>query len=347
MKKYRGAILGCGQVSRHHLRGWEQIEDVEIVALYNRTYSRAVERAQEFGFPLDHVYSDYLELLAKEELDFVDIASAPSAHKEQVIAAAKHGYQVLCQKPLASTEEDVMEMIAACKAANVLFSVNENWRWRTWYRDIKELLERNVIGEPRYIRIIKHSNITLPGVDGSSPPLTKKQPYTMDLDRLIIFEWGTHILDILRFLFGEIKSVYASMDKVSQYFKGEDRAVLVMDVNGISAIIDASWASWNTTSQMLEQVVIEGDEGKIEILPELGNILRVSSRSETWERPAFQGDPKDAYQDSYTAALRHFIDCLRTGEMPETVIEDNYKTVTATFAAYESADKGQVIYLDR
>jgi predicted dehydrogenase len=345
MKKYRGAILGCGQVSRHHLRGWEQIKDVEIVALYNRTYSRAVERAQEFDIPVEHVYDDYLDLLEKENLDFIDVASAPNAHKEQVIAAAKHGYHILCQKPLALTDQDILEMIAACKAANVLFSVNENWRWRTWYREIKELLERRVIGEPRYIRITKHSNITLSGEDGSPPSLTKKQPYTMDLDHLIIFEWGTHILDVLRFLFGEIISVYASMDKVSPYFKGEDRAALLMNVNGVTALFDASWASWNKPPEMLEQVVIEGDEGKIEILPEAGNVLRVTSRSETWERPAFQGEPEDAYQASYTTACRHFIDCLRTGEMPETVIEDNYKTVAATFAAYKSADKGQVVYL--
>ena len=314
--------------------------------MYNRTYSRAVERAQEFDIPLEHVYGDYLELLEKEKLDFIDVASAPFAHKEQVISAANHGYHVLCQKPLAPTDDDVLEMIAACEAANVLFSVNENWRWRTWYREIKEILGRRVIGEPRYVRITKHSNITLPGVDGSPPSLTKKQPYTMDLDHLIIFEWGTHILDVLRFLFGEIISVYASMDKVSHYFKGEDRAALLMNVNGVTALFDASWVTWNRPPEILEQVVIEGDEGKIEILPEAGNIFRVTSRTENWEKPAFQGDPKDAYQASYTAAFRHFIDCLRTGERPETVIEDNYKTVMATFAAYDSVDKGQVVYLN-
>jgi predicted dehydrogenase len=121
---------------------------------------------------------------------------------------------------------------------------------------------------------------------------------------------------------------------------------LVLDVNGVTALFDASWASWNTPSQMLEQVVIEGDSGKIEIMPEMGNLLRLSSRDETWERPAFEGEPNDAYQASYTAAIRHFVDCLKTGKMPETVIEDNLKTISATYAAYESADTGQVVHLE-
>lgn len=345
MKKYRAAVLGCGQVSRYHLRGWAEIEDVEIVALYNRTYSRAVERAQEFGIPLDHVYSDYLELLRNEDLDFVDIASAPSAHKAQVIAAAGYGYHILCQKPVAPTLDDVLEMKAACEEANVLFSVNENWRWRVWYRDLKDILDRNIIGKPRYIRIIKHSDITLPGLDSSPPSLTIKQPYTMEMDKLIMFEWGTHILDVMRYLFGEIQNVYATMDNISQYFKGEDRALLLMRVGDVTAFFDASWASWNTPSELLEQVLIEGDDGKIELMPDFGNILRVTSKKENWEKPAHQGSQADAYQASYSAAIRHFANCLKTGMLPETVIDDNLHTIKATFAAYESDSKRQVIYL--
>jgi predicted dehydrogenase len=93
-------------------------------------------------------------------------------------------------------------------------------------------------------------------------------------------------------------------------------------------------------------VTIEGDEGTLELLPDQGDTLRITTRSETWRRPAFDVTPEEAYQASYTAAQRHFIQCLREGRSPETVASDNLKTLVATFAAYESAAKNQVIFLE-
>ena len=110
---FRGALLGCGHISPFHLRAWDRIEGVEIVALANRTVSKAEARAREFGIPLEHVYSDYRELLKNEELDFVDIATAPHIHRQQVEAAAARGFHVLCQKPFAPTLDDARAMMAA------------------------------------------------------------------------------------------------------------------------------------------------------------------------------------------------------------------------------------------
>jgi predicted dehydrogenase len=341
-------MLGCGHICPFHLRAWAQIEGVEIVALANRTASKAEARAREFGIPLAHVYSDYRELLDNEPLDFVDIATAPHIHRQQVEAAAAHGLHVLCQKPFAPTLEDAQAMIAVCDRAGVLLSINENWRWRRWYREIKHLLNQEIVGRPRYARIARHSNATLPRLDGSLPPLFVNQAYTAEMDRLILYEWGIHLIDVLRFLFGEVTSIYARMDKVSPLGKGEDRALLVLEVGGVTALIDVSWATVDGEERFsqLEQVTIEGDEGTLELLPDQGDTLRITTRSETWRRPAFDVTPEEAYQASYTAAQRHFIQCLREGRSPETVASDNLKTLVATFAAYESAAKNQVIFLE-
>ena len=158
----RAAILGCGQVSIPQLRAWSQIEGVEVVALYNRTLSKAQERAREFGISQEHVYSDFEALLQTEKVDFVDVATAPQAHRELVEAAAAHGLPALCQKPMATNLEDARLMIAACNRAGILFSINENWRWRSHYREVKHLLDQGIIGQPRFVRFTSHRNITLP-----------------------------------------------------------------------------------------------------------------------------------------------------------------------------------------
>lgn len=343
----RGAMLGCGHVALFHLRAWARIEGVTIVALANRTVGKAEARAREFGIPLEQVYSDYRELLDKEGLDFVDIATAPNIHRQQVEAAAARGLHVLCQKPFAPTLDDAQAMIAAGDRAGVLFSINENWRWRSWYREVKRLLDEGTIGRPRYVRLYRHSNSTLPHPDGSLPALFIKQPYTAEMNRLIFYEWGVHLVDVLRFLLGEVTRVHARMDRVSPLCKGEDRAIVTLEVGGVTGLIDISWATVEpeTRFSQLEQVTIEGDEGTIELLPDQGDILRVTTKSETSQRPAFDVAPEEAYQASYTVAQRHFIECLREGRSPETVASDNIKTLAATFAAYESAARKQEVAL--
>ena len=238
-------------------------------------------------------------------------------------------------------------MIVACNRAGVLFSINENWRWRSWYREVKRLLDEGIIGRPRYVRLYRHSNSTLPCPDGSLPAVFINQPYTAEMERLILYEFGIHLVDVMRFLLGEVTRVHAWMDRVSPLCKGEDRAVVTLEVGGATGLIDISWATVEpeTHFSQLEQMTIEGDEGSIELLPDQGDILRVTTKSETWQRPAFDVSPEEAYQASYTAAQRHFIECLRSGKVPETVASDNIKTLAATFAAYESAERKQEVAL--
>jgi predicted dehydrogenase len=345
----RGAMLGCGHISPFHLRAWERIEGVEIVALANRTISKAEARAREFGISLGRVYGDYRKLLdrEKEEIDFVDIATAPDVHRQQVEAAAAHGLHILCQKPMAPTLADAHAMIAACDRAGVLFSINENWRWRTWYREIKRLLDEGVVGVPRYIRIARRSDTALPRPDGSPHPAFVNQAYMADLDRLILYEWGIHLIDVVRFLFGPVTSVYARMDRVSSLYQGEDRALVCLVLAGVTGLIDISWATVGVEhmASHLEEVTIEGDKGSIELLPDRGDVLRVTTSDGTWQRPAIDVAPAEAYQASYVAAQRHFVDCLRNGQLPETVASDNVQTLAATLAAYESAARNEVMYL--
>jgi predicted dehydrogenase len=361
----RGALLGAGTVSYHHLVAWRRVPGVEIVALYNRTLDKARQRAEQFGIDAAHIYSDCEQLLAREVLDFVDIATAPSVHRAQVEAAAARGLPVLCQKPLAPTLDDAEAMIATCQQAGVLLSVNENWRWRAWYRTLKRLLDDRRIGPVRYARIASHHNLTLPRPDAETPPLFTSQAYTQTMPKLILFEWGVHLIDTLRMLLGEVDWVYGRMDRVSPLCAGEDRAFLVLGFGGITANIDISWASLQPECppSLLEDVIIEGDDGTIALVPNRGQgdliaitdlrgtdlrregLERAGSPYRTSVLPAHDGDLAAAYQASYDAAQGHFIDCLRAGVEPETVASDNLKTLRAMFAAYESAERNAVVFL--
>ncbi len=343
----RGGLIGSGHISENHLRAWSQIEGVEIVALANRTKSKAEERAVEFGISLEHVYSDHREMLKNEGLDFVDIVTAPDIHRRQVEESAAFGVNVFCQKPFAPTLEDAQTMIKSCDQAGILFAINDNWRWRSWYRDIKRFIQQGMVGYPRYMRIVRHNNLALPLPDGSLPPVFINQSYLLTIEKLIVYEWGIQLIDVLRFLFGEVKNIYARMDRTSPICAGEDRAIMTLEVGSVNCVIDISWASENGEkhASQLEQVTLEGDTGTIELLPDQGDILKISNKTGTYQQPAFSCTPEEANQASYTAAHRHFVECLRKGTLPETVARDNLKTLATTFAAYESARQNKVVVL--
>ena len=76
MEKLRGGLFGCGMISEFHLRGWQRVPEVEIVALGNRTISRAEARRDQFA-PQTHLYENLEAMLEKERLDFVDILTVP------------------------------------------------------------------------------------------------------------------------------------------------------------------------------------------------------------------------------------------------------------------------------
>jgi len=363
-------MIGAGSITPYHLTAWSHTEGVEIVAIYNRTIEKAQTLAARFGIGSDRVYDGLAAMLDRETgLDFVDVATVPDLHRPHVEAAAARKVNVLCQKPLAPSLADAHAMIDACRRAGVLLSVNENWRWRSWYRDVRRLLDEGTVGRPRYARIAAHRNVTL-GLPGSAPTgLLTRQSYTRTMPRLILYEWGIHLVDTLRMLLGEPRWVHATMARLSPHVAGEDRALMTFGfgkAGEITASVDISWSTvaGEELPTMLEEVTIEGERGTIALVPNRGDgdLLRVTrllpeervppDRDRPWSPamvsadPAHDGDIAAAYQASYDAAHAHFADCLRGGRLPETHAGDNLKALRAVFAAYRSAAENRVVSIE-
>jgi predicted dehydrogenase len=360
----RGALVGAGTIAPYHLTAWSHTPGVEIVAICNRTLEKAHALARRFDIAAGHVYGDLNSMLTSERnLDFVDVVTAPDLHRRHVEIAAGHGVNVLCQKPFAPSLADACAMIDACSRAGVLLSINENWRWRSWYRTIRDLVADDGIGTLRYVRIATHRNGTLGLLDGREPAMLTRQPFMRHMPCLIVLEWAIHLIDTLRMLVGEPNWVHASMMHVSPHVAGEDRALMTFGFGEMVASIDVSWATIGPEElpTLLEEVVIEGDLGSIALVPNRGDgdLIRIVRRlpedrlpvdkERPWSpvmttvMPAHDGDIAAAYQASYDAAHAHFAECLRSGRLPETNAVDNLKTLRAVFAAYESAAENRIV----
>jgi predicted dehydrogenase len=337
MANLRFAILGTGYWSRFQLGGWQELEGVECVALYNRTRSKAEAQAREFGVPM--VYDDPEELLEKEDLDFLDIITNVETHSQFVHLAAAHNLPVICQKPMATTLQEAEAMVRTCQRAGVPFLVHENWRWQRPIRQVRRALDEASIGAPFRARIHYCS----------SYPVFDNQPFLKELEQFILTDMGTHILDVARFLFGEAESVYCQTHRIHRDIKGEDVATVMMAmVTGATVVCEISYAS-RTEFERFPQtyITIEGEKGAIVLDQDYA--VRVTTEEGTCSKRyppwhyAWAEPTHDLSHASIVPCNANLLQAIRGAGQAETTAEDNLKTLGLVFGAYESAASGVVV----
>ncbi len=144
MDKLKFAVLGCGFWSKFQIGAWSEVEGAELVAVYNRTLSKAVKIADYFRVP--RVYDDPEELFANEKVDFVDIITDVDTHALFVGLAVKHGIKhIICQKPMAPDFETAKSMVKTCMEARAKLYIHENYRWQAPVSRFKQIIDSGVI----------------------------------------------------------------------------------------------------------------------------------------------------------------------------------------------------------
>jgi D-apiose dehydrogenase len=343
----RVAMAGTGYVSPYHLKGWQHHQNLEIVALCAIDQAQAEARARQFG--ISKVYARFEEMLDTEKPDVVDICTPAAVHPLQVKAAAARGIHVLCQKPLADCLESARELARITESAGVRLMIHENFRFRIWYRELKRRLDSGIIGRPYYCRSDARIGGTLPTAFSPDRPwILKRHSHYAEVDKYLILESMIHQLDVCRFLFGDARQIYARARRISPFIKGEDLASLMVDFDGLHAVVERNYAARGHSPPPIvtEKVIVEGEKGSIFLEP--NGSMRVEVDMPGDRKTIVPEYPvQDAYADSFAATIRHFVECLRSGKPFETGPEDNLKTLSLTFAAYESIKTGKAIPLPR
>ncbi len=337
MKRF--AVLGCGFWSQYQIAGWQEVGGVELVAVYNRTLPRAKEIAQRFGVP--RVYDDARQLFENEKLDFVDIITNVETHEKFTLMAAEYGVPVICQKPMATDLVAAQRMIEACDKAGVPLYIHDNWRWQLPIRALKDRLDEGIIGQPFRARVT-YSN---------SFPVFENQPFLAELDQFILTDMGVHILDVVRFLFGEVETLYCQIAKVHKNIKGEDVATLSLRMkNGMHVTVELSYASKVEHDRFPETFIsVEGEKGSIELAPDywIRTTTKEGTMAKRVELPYYPwvDSRYEVVHTSIVEANRNLLAAIKGEQEGETIAQDNYKTLELVYTAYESAEKNAVIEL--
>ena len=112
----RFGIIGAGMIAHFHAKAIAAMAGAELVAVYARRIEAAESLVQEYG---GRAYDDLSAILQHDGLDIVTICTPSGAHLEPVVAAARAGKHIICEKPLEVTTERIDEMMAACRDAGV------------------------------------------------------------------------------------------------------------------------------------------------------------------------------------------------------------------------------------
>jgi predicted dehydrogenase len=329
MPELRGALYGCGMISEFHLRGWNRIPEVEIVALCNRTLSRAEERRAQY-VPGARVYQDLESMLAREQLDFIDILTTPELHATHCLTARRAGLHVICQKPLCPTVEQARDLVAAMQQSPRIFAVHENHRYRPWFQRVRQQFLDRRFGNLSLLRI-EHLIPTEP-----------REAYKNEAQTGVWLEYGSHLVDMMRSLLGEPDRVHARMHHLNPSVAGESVAHVVYEYPDATAVVEAGWKHSALTQGC---VLLAGSEGEAWYEGSLTRGREARLRISQGERLISDESicAFDEYVESFYLFERECADAmLGRGSITQTGAE-NLRSLTCTMVAYHAARTGAIV----
>lgn len=202
MKKVRIALIGAGNIANTHLDAYKELDNVEIAAICDIDEARLAETADKYG--IANRYSSVEAMLAAEkDLDGADVCVWNCNHAKCTIAALNAGLHVLCEKPMAYTAEEAIEMQECAKKNNKLLMIGFVTRYSPETLVVKDYIDNGYVGEIYYAKaqyVRRHGN---PGGWFSDKARSGGGP---------VIDLGVHVIDRARYLMGRPMpvSVYAA-----------------------------------------------------------------------------------------------------------------------------------------
>lgn len=347
MKKLKFAIIGCGRISYKHVEALvKNIEESELVATCDVVLEKAEAKRTEYiektGLSKDsvRVYTDYKEMLEKEDIDVVTIATESGYHAEIAIYSMKKGASAVVEKPMAMSIDDANEMIKVAKENNVKLAVCHQNRFNKPVQRLREAIEANKFGKiiNGTARILWNRNMGY----------YEQAPWrgTWALDGGTLMNQCIHNIDLLQWMMGgEIERVYAECDTYLRDIEAEDfGAIIIRFTNGAIGIVEGSACVY--PKNLEETLSIFGENGAVSIGGLAVNEL------ETWR---FDGDNEEAvkeqvnvkienvYGEGHTPLFKDVIDSINDDRDPLVSGEEGKKAMSIILAAYKSRKTGMPV----
>ena len=333
----RVGIIGCGQIAaRGHQSAYTELADrINVVAVADPAVERRDLLGDQFKIQPEARYADYRDLLARDDLDFVDICLPHHLHHPATLAAADAGHNILLEKPIAAREDEALEMIDAVEKAGIVFSLIHNYSRQTVPARVVELVHAGAIGTPYLVRYEGFGNYHYLGTAAYDPS------WRADAGRGgggALLDNGYHSIYLARYVIqSEVKEVFGAVGTFARDFSVEDTAlVLLRHESGAITSIQNGWGA----DRSMPAREVQGSEGSILLR---GNAERPIElwKGEHCEYPK----PSRKSADGFTSILTEFCDALDGKGPVPTTAADGLMNLRIILAAYEASRTGSVVTL--
>ena len=330
------AVVGTGYFSQFHFDAWRRLPGARLVAVCSREPASLVAAAARHLIPRQ--FAEVGQMLDAVEPDLVDIVTPPTAHLALLSAAAERGIDAICQKPLGGDLATARAMVRRAEEAGITLVVHENFRFMPWYREAKRLIEAGAFG-----RLLNIGFRLRPG-DGQGPrAYLDRQPYFQEMPRFLIHETGIHLIDVFRYLCGEVAGVCAHLRRLNPALRGEDAGYVLFDfASGAAGVFDGNRLTGFAAADprlTMGEMWLEGAAATLRLDGDGRLFLKPHQQPErehdyAWQNQGFGGDCVLALQRHVLAHLQNGAPLENTGRayLTNLEIED---------AIYRSAASGR------
>lgn len=237
----RLAVIGLGNMGKHHARNYAAMNSVELVAVCDLNRELADATAKKFNC---RAYYDYSEMLDKEEIKAVSIAVPTSYHKEVALTCIARGIDVLIEKPIAGTIEDAKQIITAAREKKVILQVGHIERFNPAVQKLKEVIRDGKLGE---ITSIIARRV------GAVPVQVR--------DANVIIDLAVHDIDIINYLYERLPETVLGNIGKAMIEKREDYAEIFLKYGNRSGFIQVNWI----TPIKIRNLSVTGSKGYAEL----------------------------------------------------------------------------------
>lgn len=317
-KTVRWGVLGCSGIGKSRtIPGLLACENAELYAIAGRNEEKLKVYAEPFA--PKKLYTDYQALLDDENVDAVYLPLPNGIHMEWVKKAAAAGKHILCEKPMALTEEQVREMFAAAKEHGVLLEEAYAYRHAQLVQKVKEIVDSGAIGRIRYLES-KHSTF-----DTNRSGIR----YQKGNGGGAVYDVTCYNVSLASYLFGkdpEDMSVYCGFDKETGVDVSD--AVMLRYEEGVTAMLYAGLDAYRRGCYS-----ILGETGRIDVDHKFNSSGVCHIRVSTGARPQgaeYVDETTTEYtiwvDDSYKKEIELFSDAVLNGSALTVSEEESLRT---------------------
>lgn len=320
MDKIRVGIIGAGYIGGVHAGVLGRDERVRVASVYDVSEERARRLARETGAA---AAGSAAELIAA--VDAVYVTTPNTLHTGLAVEAAGAGRHVFCEKPMATSTAEARRVVEAAGASGAVFQVGHNRRFAPVYAALKRLLADGA-ARPHSAHVKMNRGELLNPAWVGDPSVTGG----------FLYETTIHMFDMLRFLFGEVASLYA-VGSAHEYRERDDFSAVLTFESGVHATLCSSAdASWLFPFERVEVFC----HHRTVVTREMESLTDSDGLDGRHAVTSVHQLPKEE-KWGYAQEDRAFIDSVTTGAPALVSAEDGYRAVELVEMCYRAVERGR------